>query len=25
MQRPVTPEVVKSQITDHLAPLCGVK
>ena len=24
MQRPVTPEVVKSQITDHLAPLCGV-
>jgi len=25
MQRPVTPEVVKSQITDQLAPLCGVK
>ncbi len=23
-QQPVTPEVVKSQITDHLAPLCGV-
>ena len=23
MQRPVTPDVVKSQITDHLAPLCG--
>jgi hypothetical protein len=25
MQRPVTPEVTKQQITDHLAPLCGVK
>jgi hypothetical protein len=25
MQKPVTPEVVKSQITDLLAPLCGVK
>ena len=25
MQRPVTPEVVKAQIADHLAPLCGVK
>jgi hypothetical protein len=25
MKRPVTPEVVKAQITDHLAPLCGVK
>ncbi len=23
MQKPVTPEVVKAQITDHLAPLCG--
>jgi hypothetical protein len=25
MQKPVTPEVVKTQITDYLAPLCGVK
>jgi hypothetical protein len=25
MQRPVTPEVIKRQITDYLAPLCGVK
>jgi hypothetical protein len=25
MQKPVTPEVMKSQITDQLAPLCGVK
>jgi len=25
MQKPVTPEVVKGQITDLLAPLCGVK
>lgn len=25
MQKPVTPEVVKSQITDQLAPLCGAK
>jgi hypothetical protein len=25
MQRPVTPDVVKAQIADHLAPLCGVK
>lgn len=23
MQKPVTPDVVKAQITDHLAPLCG--
>jgi hypothetical protein len=25
MQRPVTAETVKSQIANHLAPLCGVK
>ena len=25
MQRPVTPDVVKAQITDHLALLCGVR
>jgi hypothetical protein len=25
MQRPVTPEVVQGQVTDHLAPLCGVR
>jgi hypothetical protein len=25
MQRPVTPDVVKAQIADQLAPLCGVK
>jgi hypothetical protein len=25
MRQPVTPEVIKSQITDHLAPLCGVE
>jgi hypothetical protein len=24
MQKPVTPDVVKAQIGDHLAPLCGV-
>jgi hypothetical protein len=25
MQKPVTPEVTKQQITDYLAPLCGAK
>jgi menaquinone-dependent protoporphyrinogen oxidase len=25
MQKPVTPEVIKSQITDQMAPLCGAK
>jgi len=25
MQKPVTPEVTKAQITDYLAPLCGAK
>ncbi len=25
MQKPITPEVVKSQITDQLSPLCGAK